>query len=162
MFAGCQPAIVGAQAGAAYLFAMTDLPDDQRRFDIFALARELPAQADTMLADTYLTDRPSSSARIFRVYRPVPAHFHQTCDEYLYVVSGRGAFWIGDESDHQDFAPGQLICFDRETVHAIPELHEEPVVFMSVDAPRREPTDITFIDPEAGSAGDFMARNAGT
>ena len=125
-----------------------------------ALAAALPATATTMLADAYLTDRDAASARIFRVYRPVPAHFHQTCDEYLYVVSGRGAFWIGDEADKRDFAPGQLICFDRETVHAIPELHEEPVVFMSIDAPRREPTDITFIDPEAGSAASFMARNA--
>ena len=139
---------------------MTDLPDDQRRFDIRALAAELPEHAETMLADTYLTDRPSSSARIFRVYRPVPAHFHKTCDEYLYVVSGRGAFWIGDEADEKDFAPGELICFDRETVHSISKLHEKPVVFMSIDAPRREPTDITFVDPEAGSAATFMARNA--
>lgn len=139
---------------------MPDLPDDQRRFDIRALAAELPEQVDTILADTYLTDRPSSSARIFRVYRPLPAHFHETCDEYLYVVSGRGSFWIGDEADRQDFAPGQLICFDRGTVHAIPELHEEPVIFMAIDAPRRDPTDITFIDPKDGSAATFMARNA--
>ena len=139
---------------------MTDLPDDQRRFDVNALSATLPERAETMLADLYLTDRPSSSARIFRVYRPVPAHFHRSCDEYLYVVSGRGAFWIGDETDRQDFSPGQLICFDRETVHAISALHEEPVVFLSIDAPRREPTDIVFIDPEAGSAAEFMARNA--
>ena len=139
---------------------MSDVPDDQRRFDIRAIAAELPEQVDTILADTYLTDRPSSSARIFRVYRPLPAHFHETCDEYLYVVSGRGAFWIGDEADKRDFAPGQLICFDRGTVHAIPELHEEPVVFMAIDAPRRDPTDITFVDPKDGSAATFMARNA--
>ena len=139
---------------------MSDLPDDRRRFDIHALAADLPARAETMLADIYLTDRASSSARIFRVYRPVPAHFHRTCDEYLYVVSGRGTFWIGDEAGEQDFEPGQLICFDRGSVHAIPELREEPVVFMSIDAPRREPTDITFVDPQAGSAETFMARNA--
>lgn len=139
---------------------MSERADDRRRFDVRALAAELPEQADTMLADVYLTDRPTSSARIFRVYKPVPAHFHRTCDEYLYVVSGRGAFWIGDETDRQDFAPGQLICFDRETVHCIPEIHEEPVVFLSLDAPRREPTDIVFVDPEAGSAETFMARNA--
>lgn len=137
-----------------------ELPDDQRRFDIPTLAAGLPDTSDTMLVDTYLTDRPSSSARIFRVYRPVPAHFHETCDEYLYVVSGRGAFWIGNEADAQDFAPGQMICFDRKTVHSISELHEEPVVFISIDAPRREPTDITFVDPQAGSAATFMARNA--
>ena len=139
---------------------MANSPDAPRRFDIRTLAAELPDTSDTMLADTYLTDRPSSSARVFRVYRPVPAHFHETCDEYLYVVSGRGAFWIGDEADAQDFAPGQLICFDRKMVHSISQLHEEPVVFMSIDAPRREPTDITFVDPEAGSAATFMARNA--
>ena len=139
---------------------MTDHPDDTHRFDIRAIAADLPERAETMLADTYLTDRPSSSARVFRVYRPVPAHFHRDCDEYLYVVSGRGAFWIGDEADRQDFAPGHLICFDRGTVHAIPELHEEPVVFLSIDTPRREPTDITFVDPDAGSAATFMARNA--
>ena len=140
--------------------SMTDRPDDQRRFDIRAIAAELPAQSNTMLADTYLVDRTSSSARIFRVYKPVPAHFHRTCDEYLYVVAGRGTFWIGDEADTEDFAPGQLICFDRETVHSIPALHEEPVIFLSIDAPRRDPTDITFVDAEAGSAASFMARNA--
>ena len=140
---------------------MTVLPDDRRRFDIRALAAGLPERADTMLADLYLTDRPSSSARIFRVYRPVPAHFHRTCDEYLYVVSGQGMFWVGDAADAQAFAPGQLICFDRGIVHSIPALLEEPVVFLSIDAPRREPTDITFVDPDAGSAAEFMARNAG-
>lgn len=139
---------------------MTDAPEDQRRFDIRALAGQLPANADTMLADLYLTDRPSSSARIFRVYKPVPAHYHRGCDEYLYVVSGRGAFWIGEAADRRAFAPGQLICFDRATVHAIPELHEEPVVFLSIDAPRRAPTDIVFVDSETGSAETFMARNA--
>lgn len=139
---------------------MTDLPADHHRFDVLALAHALPEQADTMLADAYLVDRPSSSARVFRVYKPVPAHFHRTCDEYLYVLSGRGVVWIGDESDRQDFAPGQLICFDRGTVHAIPELREEPVLFLSIDAPRREPTDITFVDAADGSAADFMARNA--
>lgn len=42
------------------------------RFDVMALAAELPETAKTMLADTYLTDREASSARVFRVYRAVP------------------------------------------------------------------------------------------
>lgn len=130
------------------------------RFDIEALAAELPTEAASMLADIYLVDRPDASARIFRVYRPVPAHFHRGCDEFLYVVSGRATIWIGDAAEAAECRPGQLLCFERNTVHAIPALVETPFVVMSIDAPRREPTDIVFVDPTDGSAADFMARNA--
>ena len=132
------------------------------RFDVAALAATLPERAETMLADHYLTDRPSGSARVFRVYRPVPAHFHRECDEYLYVLSGRGTFWMGDPSAVALFGPGELLVFDRDTVHAMPELHEHPVVFLALDTPRRSPKDVTFVDPTEGSAETFMARNAGS
>ncbi|TNC10274.1 cupin domain-containing protein [Methylobacterium terricola] len=130
------------------------------RFDIGAIAAALPAHATTMLVDTYLTDRPAASARVFRVYRPTPAHYHAGCDEYLCVLSGRGTFWIGDASDEATFGPGQLLFFERGIVHALPTLTEEPVVFLSVDTPRRAPTDVIFVDPATGSAESFMARNA--
>jgi hypothetical protein len=42
----------------------------------------------------------------------------------------------------------------------MPEIFEEPLVFLSIDAPRREPTDIIFVDPRDGSPETFMARNA--
>ncbi|MEE8630263.1 MULTISPECIES: cupin domain-containing protein [Methylobacterium] len=130
------------------------------RFDVRAIADALPASATTMLVDTYLTDRPAASARVFRVYRPTPAHYHEGCDEYLYVLSGRGTFWIGDASDEAEFGPGQLLFFERGVVHALPRLIEEPVVFLSVDTPRRAPTDVIFVDAASGSAETFMARNA--
>ncbi len=130
------------------------------RFDIRAIAAALPDTAATMLVDTYLTDRPAASARVFRVYRPTPAHYHEGCDEYLYVLSGRGTFWIGEPSDEAEFGPGQLLFFERGVVHALPALTEEPVVFLSVDTPRRAPTDVIFVDPATGSAASFMARNA--
>lgn len=130
------------------------------RFDVAALAAALPDRAETMLADHYLTDRPSGSARVFRVYRPVPAHFHRECDEYLYVLSGRGTFWMGDPSSAAPFGPGQLLVFDRETVHAMPELHEHPVTFLAIDTPCRSARDVTFVDPTEGTAAAFMARNA--
>lgn len=141
--------------------ADTEDPAPERgRFDIRAIAAALPDSATTMLVDTYLTDRPAASARVFRVYRPTPAHYHEGCDEYLYVLSGRGTFWIGDSSDEAEFGPGQLLFFERGVVHALPQLLEEPVVFLSVDTPRRAPTDVIFVDPSAGSARSFMARNA--
>ena len=43
------------------------------RFDVAAIAAALPETAQTLLVDTYLTDREAASARVFRVYRPDPA-----------------------------------------------------------------------------------------
>ena len=130
------------------------------RFDIAAIAASLPAAAETLLADHYLTDRPEASARVFRVYRPIPPHYHATCDEFLYAFSGRGTFWLGDEATEAKFAPGQLLFFSRNTVHAVPKLFEHPVVFLSVDTPRRDPRDVIFVNPADGTPQTFMARNA--
>jgi len=141
---------------------MTRTDDKTRtgRFDVAAIAAGLPETADTLLVDTYLTDREAASARVFRVYRPTPPHYHETCDEYLYVVSGRGTFWMEDASSEAEFGPGQLLFFERGVVHAIPAILAEPLVFLSVDTPRREPTDIVFVNPGDGTPASFMARNA--
>lgn len=130
------------------------------RFDLRAIAAALPATAQTLLVDTYLTDREAASARVFRVYRPTPPHYHATCDEYLYVLSGRGTFWMEDASQEAAFGPGDFLFFERGTVHALPTITQEPVVFLSVDTPRRPPTDIVFVDAADGSPETFIARNA--
>jgi mannose-6-phosphate isomerase-like protein (cupin superfamily) len=130
------------------------------RFDVAAIAASLPPTASTLLVDRYLTDRTSASSRIFRVYRGTPPHYHATCDEYLYVLSGRGTFWMEDPTTKAEFTAGDLLFFERGTVHAMPDILEEPVVFLSVDTPRREPTDIIFVNPEDGTPATFMARNA--
>jgi mannose-6-phosphate isomerase-like protein (cupin superfamily) len=138
---------------------MPETPAATRRFDVRAIAAALPVTAETLLVDTYLTDRKAASARVFRVYRGTPPHYHATCDEYLFVLSGRGTFWMGDESTKAEFGPGELLFFERGAVHALPNLIEEPVVFLSVDTPRRDPTDIIFVNPEDGTPATFMARN---
>jgi mannose-6-phosphate isomerase-like protein (cupin superfamily) len=130
------------------------------RFDVYSIAKTLPQTATTLLVDKYLTDREAGSARVFRVYRPTPPHYHATCDEYLYALSGRGTFWMKDPSTKAEFGPGELLFFERGTVHAMPEIFEEPLVFLSIDTPRREPTDIIFVNPKDGSPATFMARNA--
>jgi len=126
------------------------------RFDVNEIARSFPETAETMLLDKYLSDEPGASARVFRVYRPTPAHYHVHCDEHLYVLSGRGVMWIGDASKAEEFGPGIFLVFKRGTVHAMPEILEGPVVFLSVDMPRRQPTDIVFVDPGTGTPQTFI------
>jgi len=124
-------------------------------FDLHALAARFPATADTMLLDMRLTDEPAASSRLFRIYRPAPAHFHRTCDEYLQVISGRGRF-IVDGGPPVDLGPGQLLFFRRNVVHSITEILEAPLVVFSVDTPRRDPSDVTFVDPAAGTPTTFI------
>ena len=130
---------------------------DSARFDIAAIAAGMPPDAKTLLLDRYLVDDTQASARVFRAYRPLPPHYHNGSDEFLYVFAGRGTFWIGDESTKADFAPGQLLFFKRRIVHALPDLHQEPVVFLALDTPRRDPADIHFVDPASGTPETFIA-----
>jgi mannose-6-phosphate isomerase-like protein (cupin superfamily) len=127
-----------------------------QRFDLKEVARSFPETADTLLLDTYLTDEESASARVFRVYRESPAHYHNDSDEYLYVLSGRGMFWMGEVSNGAEFGPGDLLFFKRRVVHALPKLIEGPVVFLAIDTPRRDPKDVIFVNPEDGTPETFV------
>jgi mannose-6-phosphate isomerase-like protein (cupin superfamily) len=135
---------------------MNQTTTDTGRFDIAKIAATLPETATTLLVDHYLTNREAASARIFRVYKPTPPHYHASCDEYLYVFSGRGTFWMKDESTSAEFGPGELLFFKRGTVHALPKILENPVIFLSFDAPRRDPKDILFVNPEDGTPDSFI------
>jgi mannose-6-phosphate isomerase-like protein (cupin superfamily) len=132
---------------------------DQAKFERFKLheiAQSFPDTAETMLLDTYLTNEEAASARVFRVYRETPPHYHNGSDEYLYILSGRGTFWMGTPDNSEDFAPGDLLFFKRRVVHAMPKILEGPVVFFAVDAPRRAPRDIIFVNPEDGTPESFV------
>ncbi|HUV69603.1 MAG TPA: cupin domain-containing protein [Terracidiphilus sp.] len=129
---------------------------DFQRFKPHEIAGSFPETAETMLLDTYLTNEAAASARVFRVYRETPPHYHAGCDEYLYVLSGRGTFWMGDEGNGGEFAPGELLFFRRGVVHALPRIVEGPVVFLSFDTPRRDPKDIIFVNPADGTPESFI------
>jgi hypothetical protein len=49
-----------------------------------------------------------------------------------------------------------LLFFRRNVVHSIPEIVEAPLVVFSVDTPRRNPTDVHFVDPADGTAATFI------
>jgi mannose-6-phosphate isomerase-like protein (cupin superfamily) len=127
-----------------------------QRFHLNEVARSFPDTAETLLLDTYLTDEESASARVFRVYRETSPHYHEGSDEHLYVLSGRGTFWMGEPANGSEFAPGDLLVFKRRIVHALPRILEEPVVFLAIDTPRRHPKDIIFVNPADGTPESFI------
>jgi mannose-6-phosphate isomerase-like protein (cupin superfamily) len=124
-------------------------------FDLAALATEFPESAATMLLDMRLTDESAASARLFRIYAAVPPHYHQTCDEYLLLISGRAVAVVGDNAP-QELVPGQLLFFRRGVVHSFREILEHPLVVFAVDTPRRDPADVTFVDGGSGTIGSFL------
>jgi mannose-6-phosphate isomerase-like protein (cupin superfamily) len=138
---------------------MSNLPAFQR-FKLHEIAASFPDTAETLLLDTYLTNEEAASARVFRVYRETPAHYHAGSDEYLYILSGRGTFWMGTPENGAEFAPGDLLFFKRRIVHALPKILEAPVVFFAVDTPRRDPKDVIFVNPEDGTAESFVRKLA--
>jgi mannose-6-phosphate isomerase-like protein (cupin superfamily) len=132
--------------------------DNNRQiFDVFEELRKLPDQSDSMLTDVYFSDFPGASSRIFRIYRGLPPHYHEECDEHLYVVSGRGLFQL--DGQEAEAGPGTFLRFGRRQVHGFPCIDEHPFVVLAIDVPRRRPDDIVFVNPEDGDAGSFMARN---
>jgi len=126
------------------------------RFRPADIAARFPDSAATLLLDHYLTDEPFASSRVFRVYAPTPPHYHQHSDEFLYVVSGTGTFWMESPANTETFAPGDLLFFKRTIVHALPQITSGPVVLLAIDTPRRNPTDIIFVNSEDGKAEGFV------
>jgi mannose-6-phosphate isomerase-like protein (cupin superfamily) len=124
-------------------------------FDLNAIVANFPATASTMLIDTRLTDEKEASARVFRIYTPVAAHYHATCDEYLLVLSGRANFFLGDAAPFE-VSPGQLIFFKQGTIHGTPQILEEPFVVFAVDTPRRDPKDVIFVNAIDGTPETFI------
>jgi hypothetical protein len=94
--------------------------------------------------------------RVFRVYRETPPHYHAGSDEHLYVLSGRGTFWMGDPSNCGEFEPGDFLFFKRNVVHAQPTILEGPVVG-SLPLPRYGHR----ISQSHGDAIDAAIRDAG-
>ena len=124
-------------------------------FDIKEIVKRFPDKADSTIVDTYLTDEPSASSRIFRVYHPIPPHYHETCEEHLYLLTGKVSFAIADEAP-RTLTAGQLVTFERNTVHAITEVLESPAVFLTVDTPRRIPTDVVYVNPDDAKIRPFV------
>ncbi|GAN80965.1 cupin domain-containing protein [Acidocella aminolytica] len=128
-------------------------------FDLAEIISGFPAAADSMIVDAYLSDHDSASARLFRLYHPLPRHYHRTCDEHLLLLEGEVDFIIANDSPKR-LRAGQMVTFLRETVHAIMPVPGSPVIFLTVDTPRRFPQDVYFVDPLPTPARAFVTHLA--
>ena len=128
-------------------------------FDVRAIMNSFPDHAESTIVDIYLTDKPSASSRLFRIYYPIPPHYHATCEEHLYLLTGKVSFTIGGEVP-RILEAGQLVIFDRSVVHAISEVLEGPAVFFSVDTPRRVSTDVIYVNPDDARIRPFVTHLA--
>jgi mannose-6-phosphate isomerase-like protein (cupin superfamily) len=131
------------------------MTSDSKFFSPITLAATLPETAETMLTDIRLTDEEAASCRVFRVYRAVPAHFHTSCDEYLYVLSGAAQIAIADNPPYE-IRPGELVFFKKNTVHALPQILEHPFTVLAIDTPRRPAEDVHFVNPADGTPQTFI------
>jgi quercetin dioxygenase-like cupin family protein len=130
------------------------MTSESKFFSPITLAATLPEAAQTMLTDIRLTDEEAASCRVFRVNRAVPPHFHTSCDEYLYVLSGAGKITIAGGAP-REIRPGELVFFKKNTVHAL-QILEHPFTVLAIDTPRRPPEDIHFVNPADGTPETFI------
>ncbi len=117
---------------------------------------KFPAESDTIIVDSYLTDEPSCSCRVFRLYKSIPAHYHEGCNEILYLIRGKAKFRIGDK-DAEYLDPGMMVTFYRNVIHLIESIGNEQTVFLSCDTPRRALDDVHFINPEEVKSVKFVS-----
>ncbi len=125
-------------------------------FDVYEIARSFPQSSDTLLLDTYLTNEEAASARIFRVYKETPPHYHATCDEYLYGTVRQRHFLDGKPRKYGRIYAWKLAVLQAWNRPRPTDIFEWPVVFLSIDTPRRDPKDIIFVNPEDGTPEKFI------
>ncbi len=130
-------------------------------FDLDEIKARFPDAADSVIVDAYLSDSESASSRVFRLYRPLPRHFHMNCDEHLLLLDGEADFSLADEPPRR-LRAGQMVMFLRHVVHAIrPVEGAAPAIFLTVDTPRRAPADVHFVDPADEAGARFVTHLAG-
>lgn len=92
---------------------------------------------------------------LLNLYDAVPQHIHAGGDTFLYVLSGRGKFQIGDR-EPIEVGAGTMLYWAAGVSHGMPEMIEEPVTMLAFDAPFRDPDDIIYTNP--AEAPDFLYR----
>lgn len=114
----------------------------------------LPEQSKKVIEDQTIVRRPDAGVRVFRLYDRIPQHYHLESDAYLYILSGKARFKVGD-APAQIAGAGDLLFWGKGVEHGNPEIIEGPVDVLVFDAPSRDPSDVVWMNPT--EAPDFLA-----
>jgi len=90
-----------------------------------SIIEQLPETSEKIIVDERLLDGENNGIRVFRLYKPVPAHFHEKSDTIIYLLEGEVDVAI-DNRSAQRIKPGMVLHWKRGITHAIPEIHGEP------------------------------------
>jgi len=69
-----------------------------------------------------------------------PKHMHSDANEFVYVVSGSGTFWLGDQQ--REIHAGELIIIPKGTTHAGSMPSSGEFKILSIKMPPQAPDDM--------------------
>jgi len=126
------------------------------RFDVNEIAESFPETSDTLLIDTYLTNEVAASSRIFRVYRGSRRTTTRLATNiYMSSLAEEHSGWMTCQMQASSHRASS--CSSSADGPCATEILEGPVVFLSVDTPRRDPKDVIFfVNPEDGTPETFI------
>ncbi len=73
----------------------------------------------------------------------VPKHTHADANEFQYVISGSGTFWLGDQQ--RQIHPGDLIVIPKGTVHAGSVISDGELKVLAIKLPPQAPDDLHLV-----------------
>jgi quercetin dioxygenase-like cupin family protein len=86
----------------------------------------------------------TASEFVIFIRNEVKAHFHKTHTELIYVLEGEGVFRLGETK--QIIKPGDFIRINKGLVHSVMVISPKPLKVLSVQTPKFEGNDRTFIN----------------
>ncbi len=73
----------------------------------------------------------------------VPKHTHTDANEFQYVVSGSGTFWLGDQQ--REIHAGELIIIPKGTAHAGSVTGSGELKVLAIKMPPQAPSDLHLV-----------------
>jgi mannose-6-phosphate isomerase-like protein (cupin superfamily) len=84
------------------------------------------------------------SSFYIEIQKDVPAHFHRSHSEHVYVLTGQGCMRMADSSFA--ISSGDLIFIPKGTPHSVRTTSTDPLRVISIQAPRFLGTDRVPVD----------------
>ncbi|MCG8323975.1 MAG: cupin domain-containing protein [Thiotrichales bacterium] len=125
--------------------ASAEMPIPFGQLGIKSALNSLPEESDQLYVERRLLDNGNIGVRVFRVYKPVPPHYHAYSSTYLSIQSGRALFAI-EGGEPFKAGPGDMIFWEKGLVHELIRIIEHPFTALAIDTPTRRKDDTQMIN----------------